>query len=822
MLRIASVLLLLVLASATQAGSQLTGIVSDWSNGRAIQGALVEVNGDSAATTDRFGRYTTAMIDSPSIVLRFQANGYVTYAAVIVLADADQTEFNIELKPAPKTPWTEVAVQESPRYLMDDVLISTTRATSDYPVTFSNLTREELDRANYAQDIPQLLTTMPNLYAYSDGGAGFGYSYLRMRGFNQNRVGVYLNGIPLNDSESHEVFWIDLPDFAEDTQDLQVQRGVGSSLYGAAALGGSINLVTKTPGMTDKPTLRAEAMYGTWNTRRASLQFESGRVGGRYGFAGRLTRMDSDGYRFGSWVKQWSYYLAASRFTSRHTSRVLFYGGPERTHLAYEGVSRDYLEGNVTGNKDEDRRYNPLSYSGEIDNFFQPHYELHDSWRLKDNLNLENSIYVFRGDGYYDQFREDRDLSEYYYTLPADSLRADVLRRRNIAETDGGWVPRVTWTHRYGQTVFGGEVRLHNARHEGTIQWASQLPAGASPNHHYYDYRVNKRTISGYVHNLFQITPRLKAMADFQLKSLVYEMREDELFDVTLDKDFDTADPRFGLNYRLLEPKKSIPLTQVYANLSWAKREPAFRDLYNAQDYYSSPLVAPNRFVNGIHGGEYIGPTLKMESLRDLEVGCVAQWQRAHLGLNYYWMTLRDAIVTDNGQLDELGNLLSANAEKVVHQGVEMDGAYEISGHLRLSGNLALTDHRFARYSEVDWWTYLPTSRNENRIGQDPLYLGNLQADVNLNKLFGGAGVRFVGKQYTDNTENNTTAIDGYSLVHLDLGYRLSARTADLKQVELRLHVSNLLDAEFETVGYGESYIVGATRAMFGTIAIDF
>jgi len=809
------ILLWVTLASGQSA---LTGIVTDWSTGKALEGAIVEVDFDTAAVTDRFGRYVTESFPGPSIVVKISHEGFAPLSAMLVLADAEQTEYNVELKPYGKS---NDAFRDAAEYRLDEVTVSTSRATSDYPVTFSNVSRENVDKANFAQDIPLLLTQLPSVNTYSDGGNGFGYSYLRMRGFSQNRVGVYLNGIPLNDAESHEVFWIDLPDFAEDVQDLQVQRGVGNSLYGAAALGGSINLVTRTPGLGDRPHLRAEAMYGTWNTRRASLQFTSGRVAERFGFAGRLTRMETDGYRFGSWAKMWSYYLAASRFSGRHTTRMMFYGGPERTHLAYDGVSKDYLEGNVSGDKDTDRRYNPFTYPGEVDNFFQPHYELHDAWRLRDNLALDQAFYIFRGDGYYDQFRAGQDLSQYFYSLAADSILADVLRRRNIAEMDGGWVPRATWKHAHGQTVFGAELRLHEARHEGTVQWASQVPSGSIADQHYYDYRVNKQVYAAYVHNLFQVTDPLRVMADLQLKTQRYEMKDDQIFDVTLEKSFSAVSPRLGINYSLLEAAESKPLTVVYGNLSWAQREPAFRDLYNAQDYYSSPLIAPNRFADGSAGGEYSGPTLDDENLFNIELGAIAQWRTAHIGVNYYRMQLTDAIVTDNGQLDDLGNLLSANADEVLHQGVEIVAGVEVIPHLRVHGNLALADHKFVKYSEVDWNTFEPTARDGNRIGQDPAYLANLQIEHEHGNFTFGLGARFVGKQYTDNSQNDETAIDAYALLNLDLGYSLRNLPGGVPLAELRVRVNNLLEAEYETVGYGESYIVGAPRAIYSTLAVE-
>lgn len=812
-------LFILLISAAAYGASALTGRVTDWSNGKGIEGAVIEIDLDSATVSDRFGRYTTRAFEAQSVVVKVSKDGFAPYSALVVLADAEQTEFNVELKPFRAS--GEDSFSDAPRYELDDVNVTTSRATSDYPVTFSNLNSEEVERSSYGQDLPQLFTQLPSINTYSDGGNGFGYSYLRLRGFSQNRVGVYLNGVPLNDAESHEVFWIDLPDFAEDVQDIQVQRGIGSSLYGAASLGGSINLVTRTPGLGDKPTLRAETMYGTWNTRRASLQFTSGRVGQRFGFAGRLSRMDSDGYRYGSWVKAWSYYLASTRFSSKHTTRIIFYGGPEKTHLAYEGVTKEYLDGEVTGNKDKDRRHNPFMFAGEIDNFFQPHYELHDEWRARDNLTVDNSIYIFKGDGYYDQFRTGQDLGQYYYTIPADSVAADVLRRRNITELDGGWIPRATWKHKWGQSVLGAEVRLHNARHEGTVRWSSIVPQGASPEQHYYDYRVGKQVYAGYIHNLFQVSDPLRIMADLQFKTQRYEMKDDKIWDVTLEKTFSAFTPRAGLNYRLLEGGARKPLTIAYANASFAQREPAFRDLYNAQDFYSSPFVTPHRFADGPDGGAYIGPMLEDEKLFNLEVGCIGQWKHAHLGVNYYRMELTDAIVTDNGQLDDLGNLLSANADKVRHQGVEVVGAIEPLDHLTLSGNLALADHRFVNYSEVDWNTFEPTSRDGNRIGQDPEYLANVQIERVQGRFAASIGARFAGKQYTDNSENEETAIEGYTLLHADFSYEFRNVPGNVPLAEIRIRINNILDSEYETVGYGPTYIVGAPRAIYTTLAVE-
>lgn len=802
--------------------AELIGQILNSQNGVGVRDVVLHLeNSNLQASTDKRGHYRLDNIQPGRYVVIVQHVSFNPYRFELFVSDTDKRiRKDIELKPALAGQTSEQYMSEQPKYILDDVTITTSRASSEHPVTYSNITRSEVEQGSYGQDIPLLFSEQPNFYTYSDGGNGFGYSYIKMRGFSQNRIGVQLNGVPLNDAESHEVFWVDLPDFAEDVQDVQIQRGIGSSLYGGSALGGSINLVTKTPGIGDRPRIRAESMYGSWNTRRASVKFESGRINGRYAFSGRLTRMESDGYRFDSWLKTWSYYLAGSRFTPAHTTWLVFYGGPEKTHLAYNGVTKDYLEGKVTGDKDHDRRYNPLSHPDEIDNFFQPHYELHDEWTLSDAMTLNNTFYLFRGDGYYDQWKEDRDLIEYFYNAPgADTLTADLLRRRNVAENDGGWIPRLSLEHRLGETIFGGELRLHDARHEGTVLWASRLPAGVEPNQHYYDYKIRKQSYTAFIHNLITITPRMRAMLDLQYQSHNYQMRDDELFDVTFDETYDSVNPRLGLNYQLTDAHEKgwLPLTQVYGNISWAQREPASKDIYNPQDYYRTPIVDPINFVDGV----YRGPALKPEKLTNIETGLHLQWMRAHVGLNYYHMILKDAIVTDNGQLDDLGNLLSANADKVLHKGFEIVTSYSPVDFLSLSANLALTDHHFVRYDEVDWNTWELTSRDGNRVGQDPAYIANGQANFDYHKLLGSVGLRFVGKQYTDNAEDDNTAINAYSLVNLMVGYRLENLPGGIPLAELRLRVTNLFDTEYEAVGYGDTYIVGAPRALYTTLAVE-
>jgi iron complex outermembrane recepter protein len=808
--------LVVLLASAASA-AEFAGTVRNAYDGSGIPAATVTLKGVGIEQiTDPRGAFKLTGIPAGEFVFTIGKTGFSTYTSAITFPDsATKLRREIELSSLSDV----VPVSELPRYQLDEVTVLTTRASADHPVTYSNLNRAEVAERNYGQDLPLLFSELPNLNSYSDGANGVGYSYLRMRGFSQNRVAVQLNGVPLNDAGSHEVFWIDLPDFAQDVQDLQVQRGVGSSLYGPAAFGGTINLVTRTPGIGDRPGIRFESSYGTWNTRRAMAEFTSGRIASRYGFAGRLTRLQSQGYRDGSWAKFWSYYLCAARFTKHHTSRLVCYGGPEQTHLAYEGIPDSLLRSN--------RRANPLP-PYDVDNFFQPHYELHDEWKAAERVTVNSTVYVFRGDGYYDQWKHDADPVQYYFDQRSVGT-LDLLRRRNVGETDWGFIPRATIDHLHGELTVGSEARLHEAHHEGTVRWTTDNYGHTAPDYHYYDYRVRKRAFSAYAHELYKFTDRLRGMLDLQWQHQQYLMDRDRRWSVTVDRDFSTITPRTGLNYLLREPNsaRNSPAVVSYANLSWAQREPAFNDIYDAQDFYSIPYSAPQRFSPDGSNLRYIGPSLKPEQLVNVEIGVHAQWNNARTGINGYWMRLRDEIIPYSGQLDDNGVPVSGNAERTLHQGIEFIASYAPVHDLTLSGNLALTDHHFERYREFDWGAGAMVARDGNRLPSDPAYLANLRCAYSAHGARAALSWRAIDKQFIDNSQNRASAVPAYTVFNLDLGYRLTTTFAGARAIDAGVRVNNLLDTQYESFGYADyddgspRYIVGAPRAVYVTIGLD-
>ena len=319
-----------------------------------------------------------------------------------------------------------------------DIVVTADRAqTGVSSIAFDNFSSDEISRDYTVGEFPLLLETSPNLFSYSDAGSALGYSYMKIRGFDDKRIVTYINGVPLNDPEDHATYFVDIPDFAANVEDVQVQRGVGNSLYGDASFGGSVNIVTNIFTRPRQTTLTAG--YGEYTSGgksvsdlyKQSVEYSTGLIDGRWTFSGRFSKQKSGGFRYNSWYEGWSYYFAIGRLDPNMSTELYVYGGPMRMHLAYYGAGRSDIE--------QDRRANPYNtYSNQTDNFNQPHYHLHNTYRFNDHTTLSNTFYYIRGKGYYEQFKDDRDYTEYDLTALSDSSSGDLVRQKWVFKNQVG------------------------------------------------------------------------------------------------------------------------------------------------------------------------------------------------------------------------------------------------------------------------------------------------------------------------------------------------------------------------------------------------
>ncbi len=765
---------------------------------------------------------------------------------------------------------------------LPEVVVSTTRTGTRSPFARSQLGRDDLRRANTGEDTPMILAHLPGAYAYSDAGNGIGYSYLSIRGFPQRRISVLINGVPLNDPESHEVYWIDHPDLLASTSEVELQRGVGSALYGAASLGGSVNL--ETGPMDETPHTSALTSVGTFDTRRLMLEMGSGRLPSGWNLYARYSRIESAGYRDQSDTRLWSYALSALRVMGRQSLRVNLYGGPEETHLAYLAIPAEYLTGGMTGNSDRDRRFNPLTYPGERDHFFEPHYELIHSWSPAERVLFSQTLFYFDGRGYYDEQRLGQALGD--YRLPtwatADStlaprdyyeqdgtgalatngagqylmIRSDVVRRREIVDRHFGWVPRVRLEHAGGALTVGGELRAHDGHHTGQVLSGGTLPPGTAPDVTYYDYHPRTLAAGFFVREEHALPRALRATLDLAWRHEAYTMERDAFDGVKFDQSYDFALPRVALDWA---PREAV---NAFASWSYSSREPAFRDLYDGEGPGNVPLFANANVATNTYGAALIRP----EHVYDFELGGSWRGAAASATINLFRMNFSDELVYAGQFNTDLGYPILGNAARSVHEGVELAARAErrAAGGLiaAFDGNATLSDNHFIRYREVYGLTAADTFRYDgNKIALFPAMLAHLALTVRRSGAALGAQVHYAGRQYLDNTESVAASIGPVTTLDLNASWRGalpgaggqsagppardragvqagggpgadgSAVGPRAPTIELLIRIANALDRRYVTSGYMDydaagnlvpMFVPAATRAVTGQVRIDF
>jgi iron complex outermembrane receptor protein len=804
------IFILLFLPLVATAG-ELSGIVVDMDSNTPLPFANVLLkDSQRGAISNREGEFRLDLRKNSASILIIS---YLGYETVEITVAPDRQNLRIGLKP-------KVLAE-------DPIVVTATRLRAHIdPLPLKNIDHETIEKRYWAQDPPLLLAETPGIYAYNESGSGIGNSYLTLRGFGQNRVAVMINGVPLNGGDSHEVWWVDLPDFAASLKDIQVQRGVMSGLYGGTALGGSINLLTDS--FARERQLKFSQGMGSWATRKSTVEYSSGVLDESLSVNLRLSSIQSDGYREQSWTRSWAYYANLSHFGERTTTRFNFYGGPENTHLAYKGITREQLE--------NDRRANPLSWEDEEDRFHQPHFELHNRWQIDSSRSLSNTLFFTKGDGYYEQFREGRDAFEYALADdPAETFDTDLVRRRTVDEWDAGWIPRFEQDIGAHKLGLGGELRLHDSHHFGDVQWALVYPASLPLYNRFYDYRVRKTAVTAYLQDRIDLSGGFALQAALQLQHHALELYEDERFGVSYQRDFSFLSPRLGLSWQPYAGQS------YFASVAMGSRAPAHRDIYNAGDFWSGPGGEAyqeywgnndyvSHFENSGDGLDYIGPEAKPEKVLDLELGGRLNGRRFAFDWTLYWMDFRDEIVPYAGALDDNQYPNNGNAEHSRHTGLELGGKLHLVEGWMLTGAAAFTQDRFIKYTEYgyDWVDYeaIPRIYDGQTLPGYPVYSWNLRLDGSIGPASPWVSARGAGRQWLDGRNLESRSVDPYALLDAGFSFELNA-IPKLKGLRLDLRVNNLLDIEYESSGYIEyddwepRYFVGGPRNWYAGLSVE-
>lgn len=721
-------------------------------------------------------------------------------------------------------------------YHLSPIIVTGTEAIERLtPVTFSNLNREEINARYSVQDVPVLLSDLPSITSYSEGGNGIGYNYVNLRGFDQRRLSIMVNGIPQNDPEDHNVYWIDLPDLLASTGNIQVQRGAGNAFYGPPAIGGSINIVTNPFAM--KPGIRLESMFGyqefgdssgsfVLSTEKYAASVNSGIIDDRYMVYGRLARIASDGYRTNSWVNFSSYFLGAIRFDERMTTRFHFFGGPIQDGLVYFGLPKFVNDNKILRRQnlvywETDSTGNTYSYSAprrpqETESFSQPHYELIHDWQLSESAVLHNTFFYYTGDGFFDYDASWADTSMlrigYTYGIPTDANPTNTLVRAYVGNSQWGWLPRLDLEHTNGNLTLGGELRIHRSLHWGKIRFAEGLPANLDPDYRFYQYNGEKEILSLFIHELFQPTGNVSVMVDLQLVHNRYGLNGEKYLGNSFSIPYWFLNPRAGVNYNFNDRMNA------YLSIAYTSREPRLRNLYAAEDSW---FGATPQFAADTTGGtiryDFSDPLAKPERLFDIEIGGSIKSASARLNANLFWMEFTDELVK-SGQVDIFGQPVTGNAERTRHIGIEVDGAIQFLKDFTLSGNMTLSRNRLVRYRVVDE-NGAAVTLDGNPIAGFPDALANLRLSHRLDSLRSSLLLKYVGSFYTDNHRDEENRNDAFTVFNLEFSYS-TPRFWNLA-LTIRAEIRNLFNRLYFSTGEGNAFFPAAERNYLLGLTLD-
>ena len=683
---------------------------------------------------------------------------------------------------------------------LQNVQVVSTRATRKMPMAFTNMGKDELKAVNHGQDIPYLLSLTPSVTMTSDAGNGIGYTSLRVRGTDPSRINITANGIPMNDAESAQLYWVNMGDFASSVQSMQIQRGVGTSTNGAGAFGATLNMQTENVGT--EPFVGIDLSGGSYYSHKETLRFGTGLLGGHWGIQGRLSNIGSKGYLDRASTKLNSYFLQAGWFGDNTMVKFITFNGVEETYHAWNYTSKyeQALYGRTYNSCGEyyDEQGNTRYYDNQTDNYHQQNYQLIWNQRLSDMLNLNTALHYTKGDGYYEEYKRKRTLFEYDLDPQETWATSDLVRQKKMDNDFYGVVASLNYNNRQNlQATFGGGWNKYDGDHFGYVTWVKSPVAALLPNHKYYDDNTKKTDFNVYGKVTYDFLPGMNAFVDLQYrhvgikmtgptdeinwdtyKRIVYDMKES----------YDFFNPKFGLNYDITSNHK------VYASYAIAHKEPTRN---NFQNSLNAELDQP-----------------KAERLNDLEVGYKYQSQLLTAGANLYWMDYKDQFVL-TGEIDKIGEAITRNLPNSYRLGVELEAALKPIDWFRWDINATWSKNR------VKGITVQLTDGSVADLGNQPLafspdFILNNILTFNYRGMKASVQSQYVSKQYMTNTgfksyqtlDDNGQLVDvgmmldGHFTTNVDLSYNFQLPKLGIKDVTVGLTLYNLFSAKYDNNGW--------------------
>jgi iron complex outermembrane receptor protein len=771
-------LLLPVLASAQ---FSISGKITNQA-GEVLPGATVSlINLNRGAQTNVTGNYSLGDLPAGNYTLKATYIGYQSITKAIALSSNQTVNFTLT----------------HGVFSAEEVVVTATRAGKNSPTAFTNLSKKDLEKNNFGQDLPYLLNQTPSVVITSDAGAGIGYTGIRIRGSDASRVNVTINGIPYNDSESQGSYFVDLPDITSSINNIQVQRGVGTSTNGAGAFGGSINI--QTTNRRDTGYADINNSIGSYNSVKNTINLGTGLLGGHFSVDGRLSRIKSDGYidRASSQLK--SFFVSGAYYGANSTLRANIFSGYERTYQAWNGVPDYIISDNSLPNH---RTYNELGilpdgsfYKDQVDDYLQNHYQLLYDQKLSDKVSFSGALHYTKGKGYYEEYKTDADVTDYGLTPViiggTPITNTDLARRRWLDNDFYG----ITYALKYLPQdnlnfTLGGAYNRYTGAHFGNIIYTRES-AGINPNYEYYRDDAKKNDFNIFGRGEFK-TGNTTLFADLQYRRIYYSFLgfDQNLNNIQQNATLNFFNPKLGVTYEFDEHNN------IYASFAVGNHEP------NRDDYTNStPASRP-----------------KAENLKDFEAGYRTSSSVFRGGINLFYMLYKNQLIL-TGALNDVGAQIRNNVKDSYRAGIELDGRVKITKALSWAATATISTNKIKNYGQFlnnyDDGSQAFILLKKTNIAYSPSFVAS--SEISLAPFKGGEIAfisKYVSQQFLDNTSNTNPVgfpssgnnafitdrlLKSYFVSDVRLRYNFSVKA--VKNIGLGLLVNNLFSKQYEANG---------------------
>ena len=769
-------ILLLFITFTSIAQNNFVGRVTD-SSGEPIVGANILIEESNLITyTDEKGKFYLNS-NSTNIDIQVSHVGYLTKE--IEFSNPNQ-EINIVL--------------DDGIILKDEIKVISTRAKYNSPFAFTNISKSFIEKNNSGKDIPFLINSTPSTYSTSDAGNGIGYTGVRIRGSDATRINVTINGIPYNDSESHGVFWVNVSDLASSANSIQVQRGVGSSTNGGGAFGGTVSI--KTGKASEDFKLKYSSSAGSYKSFKNTLELNSGLIKNKINMNLRLSKINSDGYVDRATSDLKSYYASASYYSDKTSIDLINFSGKERTYQSWWGTPEGRINNDIeemnnvianNGYSDEQadnllnsgRTFNYYTYDNQTDNYQQDHYQMHFNHDISNTANLHLALHYTYGRGYYEEFREDDNLSNYYDFLENKSL--DLVRRRWLSNHFYGLTYSFSKKFDKSEINIGGALNEYDADHFGEIIQPQLMVSEP-----YYFSKSFKKDGNIFIKYNLNITESAELFTDMQLRGYSHKMKgnDNDKSIIDVDKNNVFFNPKVGLTKSLND--KVI----LYGSVAVANREPIRSD-------YIDSKIEP-----------------KHESLVNIELGKGFNYNIGSFNTNLYLMEYNNQLIT-TGEVNDVGAYIRENVKKSRRFGVEFTNVlnskdFYVNSSLSLSRNLVYNFNETLYDYGADFSQY---NIIENKYGItdlafSPGVLLNNHFEWKANKFLSFIlNSKYVGKQYLDNTSNEKRVLKDFLINDFKIQTNLTNNV--LNNLFFKIEINNIFNVKYSSNGYTFGYYGG-------------